>query len=89
MTAGHVVFTGNQEGYALAFDDEKGTLLWKFQTGSGVRGQPITYKIDGVSIVAIGSGGGGLAADYAGKPPLITLGSALFVFCPASVGAKP
>ncbi len=80
VTAGHVVFTGNQEGYALAFDDEKGTLLWKFQTGSGVRGQPITYKIDGRQYVAIGSGGGGLAADYAGKPPLITLGSALFVF---------
>jgi alcohol dehydrogenase (cytochrome c) len=80
VTAGHVVFTGNQEGQALAFDAETGSLLWKFQTGAGVRGQPITYKIGGRQYVAIPSGGGGLAADFAGKPPLVTLGSALLVF---------
>ena len=28
------MFTGNQTGYALAFDDTTGELLWKFQTGS-------------------------------------------------------
>ena len=79
-TAGGVVFTGNQEGYALALDDSSGKVLWKFQTGSGIRSQPITYRIDGRQYVAIGSGTGGLAVSVVGQPEHITLGSALIVF---------
>lgn len=79
-TAGGLVFTGNQNGYALAFDDTTGELLWKFQTGSTVRGQPVTYKINGRQYVAIPSGGGGLAVSLVGENPLSTRGSALLVF---------
>ena len=79
-TAGGVVFTGNQEGYALALDQDNGKVLWKFQTGSGVRSQPITYRIDGRQYVAIGSGTGGLAVSVVGQPENITMGSALIVF---------
>ncbi len=79
-TAGGVVFTGNQAGYVLAFDDTTGKVLWKFQAGSAIRGQPITYKIAGRQYVAFGSGGGGLAIQIAGQPPLDTPGSALMVF---------
>lgn len=79
-TGGGVVFTGNQDGYAMAFDDTTGELLWKFQTGSAVRGQPITYKLDGRQYVAIPSGGGGLAVTFVGEHPLTTRGSALLVF---------
>jgi alcohol dehydrogenase (cytochrome c) len=79
-TAGGVVFTGNQSGYALAFNDTTGELLWKFQTGSTVRGQPVTYKIGGRQYVAIPSGGGGLAVSLVGENPLGTKGSALTVF---------
>jgi alcohol dehydrogenase (cytochrome c) len=79
-TAGGVVFTGNQSGYALAFDDATGELLWKFQTGSAVRGQPVTYKIGGRQYVAVPSGGGGLVVDIVGEHPLTTKGSALVVF---------
>ena len=79
-TAGGVVFTGNLEGYALAFDDTSGELLWKFQTGSSLRGQPVTYKVGGRQYVAIPSGGGGLAVTLVGEPLLTSKGSALLVF---------
>lgn len=79
-TAGGLVFTGNQTGYALAFDDTTGELLWKFQTGSTVRGQPVTYKIDNRQYVAVPSGGGGLAVSLVGENPLGTKGSAVTVF---------
>ena len=79
-TAGGLVFTGNQTGYALAFNDKTGELLWKFQTGSTVRGQPITYKIGGRQFVAVPSGGGGLAVSLVGENPLGTKGSAVTVF---------
>jgi alcohol dehydrogenase (cytochrome c) len=79
-TAGGVIFTGNQEGYALALDQDSGKVLWKFQTGSGIRSQPITYRINGRQYVAIGSGTGGLAVSVVGQPQEITLGSALVVF---------
>ena len=43
-TAGDVVFYGNMEGWFKALDARTGTLLWQFKTGSGIIGQPITYK---------------------------------------------
>lgn len=79
-TAGGVIFTGNQQGYALALDEDSGKVLWKFQTGSGIRSQPITYRIDGRQYVAIGSGTGGVAATVVGEPKHVTFGSALLVF---------
>ncbi|MGH7963721.1 MAG: PQQ-dependent dehydrogenase, methanol/ethanol family [Candidatus Binatia bacterium] len=79
-TAGGLVFTGNQSGYALAFDDKTGELLWKFQTGSSVRGQPTTYKVGDRQYVAVPSGGGGLAVTIVGEHPLVSKGSALVVF---------
>ena len=66
-TADGVVFTGNQSGYAMAFDNVSGELLWKFQTGSTVRGPPITYKVDGRQYVAVPSGAGGLAVTVVGE----------------------
>ena len=79
-TGGGLVFAGNQTGYALAFDDRSGKMLWKFQTGSAIRGQPVTWKMDGRQYVAYTSGGGGLAVTIVGEPPVVTLGSALVVF---------
>ena len=64
----------------MAFDDETGELLWQFQTGSGVRGQPVTYKLGGRQYVAVPSGGGGLATSLLGRPEKVNLGSALVVF---------
>ena len=66
--------------WALALDDKSGELLWKYQTGSGVRGQPVTYKINGRQYVAIPSGGGGIVPNAVGEPSLVSKGTALIVF---------
>jgi alcohol dehydrogenase (cytochrome c) len=63
----------------MAFDDNTGKVLWKFQTGASVRGQPATYKIGGRQYIAVPSGGG-IMATVAGEPPLASKGSALLVF---------
>ena len=79
-TAGGLVFTGNQQGYALGLDDQTGEVLWKFQTGSAVRGQPISYQAGGKQYVAVPSGAGGLVVDIVGKYPKTTPGSSVAVF---------
>jgi len=79
-TGGGLVFTGNQEGHIKAFDDATGKVLWQFQTGASVRGQPATYKIGGRQYIAMPTGGGGIMATITGEPPLASKGSALIVF---------
>ncbi|MBV9157733.1 MAG: methanol/ethanol family PQQ-dependent dehydrogenase [Acidobacteriaceae bacterium] len=60
VTAGNVVFYGTMDGWFKALDATNGTLLWQFKTGSGVIGQPVTYKgSDGKQYVAVLSGVGG------------------------------
>jgi len=68
-TAGDVVFYGTMEGWFKAVDAATGRELWKFKTGSGIIGQPVTYKgPDGKQYVAILSGVGGWSgAVVAGK----------------------
>jgi lanthanide-dependent methanol dehydrogenase len=62
VTAGDVVFYGNLEGLFKAVSARDGKLLWEFQTGSGIIGQPTTYRgPDGHQYVAILSGVGGWA----------------------------
>ncbi|MBV9764233.1 MAG: methanol/ethanol family PQQ-dependent dehydrogenase [Acidobacteriaceae bacterium] len=62
VTAGNVVFYGTMDGWFKALDATNGTLLWEFKTGSGVIGQPVTYKgPDGKQYVAVLSGVGGWA----------------------------
>ncbi|WP_208108695.1 methanol/ethanol family PQQ-dependent dehydrogenase [Cognatilysobacter terrigena] len=59
-TAGDVVFYGTMDGWFKAIDARSGALLWKFQTGSGIIGQPIAYRgPDGHQYIAILSGIGG------------------------------
>ena len=59
-TAGDVTFYGTMDGWFKAVDARNGTVLWQFKTGSGIIGQPITYKgPDGKQYVAIMDGVGG------------------------------
>jgi lanthanide-dependent methanol dehydrogenase len=63
-TAGDVVFYGTLEGWFKAVDARTGELLWRFKTGSGIIGQPITYRApDGKQYVAVLSGVGGWAGS--------------------------
>jgi PQQ-dependent dehydrogenase (methanol/ethanol family) len=60
VTAGDVVFYGTMEGWFKAVNAKTGELLWQFKTGSGIIGQPVTYRgPDGKQYVAILSGVGG------------------------------
>ena len=66
-TAGGLVFTGTPEGKFLAFDDETGEVLWSFQTGSGIVGQPITWEQNGEQFVSVISGWGGAVPLWGGE----------------------
>ena len=79
-TAGDVVFFGTMDGWFKAADVHSGQILWQFKTGSGIIGQPVSYKgPDGRQYIAVLSGVGGWAgAVVAGgldtRDPTIALG---------------
>ena len=83
-TGGDLVFTGDPEGDFMAFDAESGEKLWDFNTGSGHRGSPITYSVDGKQYVAVPSGWGsavaGLLPQLWPETEDFPGGGALFVF---------
>ena len=61
-TAGDIVFFGTMDGWFKAADANTGQVLWQFKTGSGIIGQPITFRgPEGKQYVAIASGVGGWA----------------------------
>jgi len=62
VTGGDVVFYGTMDGWFKAVDAKDGRLLWQFKTGSGIVGQPISYRgPDGRQYVAVLAGVGGWA----------------------------
>ncbi|MEZ5400958.1 MAG: PQQ-dependent dehydrogenase, methanol/ethanol family [Bryobacteraceae bacterium] len=68
-TSSGLVFTGDMRGYFMAFEALTGKVLWRFQTGSGIAGSPITYQLDGVQYVAAPSGGIGGDMTFYYKEP--------------------
>jgi alcohol dehydrogenase (cytochrome c) len=56
-TAGGLVFTGDRQGYLIAFDARTGKVLWRFQTGGQIAAPPITYALQGKQYIAVASGG--------------------------------
>jgi len=62
VTAGDVVFYGTLDRWFKAVDAKSGKELWRFRTGSGIIGQPITFSgPDGRQYVAVLAGVGGWA----------------------------
>ncbi|HYL71605.1 MAG TPA: PQQ-dependent dehydrogenase, methanol/ethanol family [Candidatus Dormibacteraeota bacterium] len=60
VTAGDVAFYGTLDGWFKSVDARSGKLLSKFKVGSGVVGNPITYRApDGKQYVAVYAGFGG------------------------------
>jgi PQQ-dependent dehydrogenase (methanol/ethanol family) len=60
VTAGDVVFYGTMDGWFKAISARSGAELWRFKTGSGIIGQPVTYRgPDGRQYVAVLAGVGG------------------------------
>jgi alcohol dehydrogenase (cytochrome c) len=83
-TGGGLVFTGTPEGYLKAFDATTGRELWKFQTGTGVVGCPITWEQDGEQFIAVPAGWGGAVPLWGGevakKVKHLNQGGSLWVF---------
>jgi alcohol dehydrogenase (cytochrome c) len=75
VTAGDVLFYGTMDGWFKAVNAKTGDHLWQFKCGSGIIGQPVTYKgPDGKQYVAVYSGIGGdmgllIAGDVAANLP--------------------
>jgi lanthanide-dependent methanol dehydrogenase len=75
VTAGDVVFYGTLDGFFKAANASTGEVLWQFKVGSGVVGNPVTYRgPDGKQYVAIYAGIGGdmgllIAGDVAASLP--------------------
>ena len=60
VTAGDVVFYGTMDGWFKAIDARNGNVLWQFKCGSGIIGQPVSYRgPDGKQYIAILAGVGG------------------------------
>ncbi|WP_027856589.1 PQQ-dependent methanol/ethanol family dehydrogenase [Marinobacterium jannaschii] len=66
-TAGNLVFMGNPEGYLMAFDAKTGDVKYKFNTGSGIVGSPITWEMDGEQYISVVSGWGGAVPLWGGE----------------------
>jgi lanthanide-dependent methanol dehydrogenase len=63
-TGGDVVFYGTMDGWFKAVDARSGAPLWQFKVGSGIVGQPISYRgPDGKQYIAVLSGVGGWAGS--------------------------
>jgi PQQ-dependent dehydrogenase (methanol/ethanol family) len=74
VTAGDVAFYGTLDGWFKAVDAKTGKLLFKQKVGSGIVGNPITYRgPDGRQYVAVYAGIGGdwflLAGDVRSDDP--------------------
>jgi alcohol dehydrogenase (cytochrome c) len=83
-THGGLVFTGTPEGYLKAWDAKTGKELWKYNTGSGITGSPITWEQDGEQYIAVVSGWGGAVPLWGGEVAKshagITQGGSLWAF---------
>ena len=83
-TKGGWVLTGTSDGYVKAFDAKDGKELWKFQTGSGVVSQPVTWEMDGKQYIGLASGYGGAVplwgGDMADQTKQVSQGGSFWVF---------
>ncbi|MGB0733587.1 MAG: PQQ-binding-like beta-propeller repeat protein, partial [Pontibacterium sp.] len=66
-TAGNLVFFGNPEGYLLGLNAKTGEVEYKFNTGSGIVGSPVTWEMDGEQYLTVVSGWGGAVPLWGGE----------------------
>jgi len=83
-TAGNLVFFGTPEGYLLGLNAKSGEVEFKFNTGSGVIGSPVTWEMDGEQYVSVLSGWGGAVPLWGGivgkKIKHLNQGASVFTF---------
>lgn len=69
VTAGGLAFYGSFDGDFRGVDRNSGKVVWERRLGSGVIGNPISYKTNGKQYISVWSGMGG----WVGLPPLLDL----------------
>ncbi len=77
-TSSTVLFYGTLDRWFKAIDGDSGKLLWKFQVGSGVIGNPFTYKVKGKQYVGVYSalgGGAGVTMEIQRSYPIHDFGA--------------
>ena len=81
-TGGGIVFSGFDDGTFGAWDSDTLAQLWEFNTGTSMKGDPISYSVGGKQYVAIIAGGDnpGNAARGGGVSSLIMPTAVLLVF---------
>ena len=57
VTAGGLVFSGNQDGSVVAYHERTLAPLWTFYTGAVIKAPAITYAVGGKQYIAIVAGG--------------------------------
>ena len=65
-TAGGVAFAGGFDRWIRAYEVETGRVLWETRLGGPVGGYPITFEVDGVQYLAVGTATGGGTAHRIG-----------------------
>jgi alcohol dehydrogenase (cytochrome c) len=63
-TAGGLVFNGDVDGHILAYDAKSGKELWRFSSGSGLRGGPVSYMAGGKQYLVFPTGLGSHAVGF-------------------------
>ncbi len=75
-TGGGLLFNATQDGWLEAIDAEDGSLLWKFNNGSGHNGGIVSYEVGGKQYIGVVSGQGsyvGYAVNALNLDKLINL----------------
>ena len=57
VTAGGMVFSALQDGWVVAYDDEKLQELWRFNVGTPLKGAPVVYAIGPKQYLAVQASG--------------------------------
>jgi alcohol dehydrogenase (cytochrome c) len=55
-TSGGLIFSGDQDGYIMAFNAQTGKNLWRLNTGNPILTSPITYMVNGRQYITMPSG---------------------------------
>jgi PQQ-dependent dehydrogenase (methanol/ethanol family) len=56
-TAAGLLFHGESDGNVVAYDIDKGDVVWRFQTGTGADAPVVTYEVNGEQYLALIAGG--------------------------------
>lgn len=81
-TGGEIVVTGSQTGMFEVFDANSGELLYEFNVGTGIVGQPMTYELDGRQYISLVVGSGAVYTLFSGDERLANYpaGGSLWTF---------